>query len=190
MSLVGYDLALSNGKFRRQTGRCSTFGPFGLWERVGRGGNIGPMASVHDVAAAILERQGQMSAMKLQKLVYYCQAWHLVWDEEPLFPDRIEAWANGPVVPALYREHRGQFSVATWSRGDSSRLTHAQIETIEAVLEGYGDRPGQWLSDLTHQERPWREARQGLAPGERGSREITKAAMAEYYGSLYEETGD
>jgi len=49
--------------------------------------------SVHDVAAYILKKQGEMSAMKLQKLVYYSQAWSLVWDEKPLFRAQIEAWA-------------------------------------------------------------------------------------------------
>ena len=42
------------------------------------------MANVDDVAAYILNRQGPMTAMKLQKLCYYSQAWHLVWDSEPL----------------------------------------------------------------------------------------------------------
>src|ERR1700730_81854 len=68
--------------------------------------------TVHDVAAFIVNRQGEMSAMKLQKLVYYSQAWSLVWDDEPLFDDAIEAWANGPVVRALYARHRGQFKVS------------------------------------------------------------------------------
>ena len=56
------------------------------------------MMTVLDVAAYILERQGSMTTMKLQKLVYYCQAWSLVWDERPLFDESIEAWANGPVL--------------------------------------------------------------------------------------------
>ena len=43
------------------------------------------MASVFDVAAYILHRAGTMTAMKLQKLVFYSQAWSLVWDEKPLF---------------------------------------------------------------------------------------------------------
>lgn len=72
------------------------------------------MASAHDVAAYILKRMGQMTAMKLQKLVYYSQAWSLVWDEAPLFNERIEAWANGPVVRELYEAHRGQFQVSEW----------------------------------------------------------------------------
>src|SRR5689334_5878093 len=59
-------------------------------------------ASVHDTAAFILKVHGPVSAMKLEKLVYYCQAWSLVWDERPMFSERIEAWANGPVCPDLY----------------------------------------------------------------------------------------
>jgi len=147
------------------------------------------MATAHDVAAYILENQGEMSAMKLQKLVYYSQAWHLVWDEKPLFAERIEAWANGPVVPKLYQVHRGQFSVHSWSHGDSSKLTPSQRGSIEAVLKFYGDKTGSWLSELTHREHPWRDARAGLAPGERGQHEITKAALAEYYGGLVGATG-
>jgi len=142
------------------------------------------MAKIDDVAAAILERQGRMSTWKLQKLVYYCQAWHLVWEDRPLFSDRIEAWANGPVVPALYSEHRGQFEARTWHKGRPQNLKADEISTIDAVLQTYGGKPGVWLSALTHREPPWRNARRGLAEGERGHREITKAAMAEYYGSL------
>jgi uncharacterized phage-associated protein len=143
------------------------------------------MATVHDVAAYILSKQGRMTAMKLQKLLYYSQAWSLVWDEKPLFKARIEAWANGPVVPEVYREHRGAFNVGkAWPKGHSDALTATERETVDAVLEFYGDKSSQWLSDLTHQEDPWRDARSGFAPGQRCGREITHAAMAEYYGSL------
>jgi uncharacterized phage-associated protein len=145
------------------------------------------MATVFDVAAYILRRQGAMTAMKLQKLVYYAQAWSLVWDERPLFMDRIEAWANGPVCPDLYASHRGAFAVSPeWgaSVGNPAALDAAARETVDAVLEYYGDKAPQWLSDLTHAEDPWRNAREGLADGERGHREITHAAMVEYYEGL------
>jgi uncharacterized phage-associated protein len=142
------------------------------------------MAKVDDVAAAILARQGRMETWRLQKLVYYCQAWHLAWENTPLFPNRIEAWANGPVVPALYAQHRGQYEVRSWNHGDPGNLTAAERETIDAVLKKLGPKSGAWLSALTHREQPWRNARKGLGEGERGQREITKEAMAEYYGSL------
>lgn len=143
------------------------------------------MATAHDVAAYILRKQGEMTAMKLEKLVYYSQAWSLVWDEEPLFKERIEAWVNGPVVPALYRLHRGMFRVSEWLHGDPANLTPQQIETIDAVLDYYGDKSSQWLSDLTHREAPWSAAREGLDPGDPCKREISLAAMAEYYSNPY-----
>jgi uncharacterized phage-associated protein len=141
------------------------------------------VASVHDVAAYILKKTGSITTWKLQKLVYYCQAWSLVWDDKPLFAARIEAWANGPVIPALYQRHRQQFKVASWD-GDPSALSANERETIDAVLKFYGDRSSQWLSDLTHRENPWIDARKGLAPSDRGNVVITPAAMAEYYTSL------
>ena len=145
------------------------------------------MASAHDVAAYILGRQGRMTAMKLQKLVYYSQAWTTVWHERALFPERIEAWANGPVVPELYHVHRGTFELSEWPRGDADLLTAADREAVDAVLDYYGDRPAQWLSDLTHDEDPWLSARVGLAPLERGNHEITLSSMEEYYASLLAE---
>jgi len=122
--------------------------------------------------------------VKLQKLLYYAQAWSLVWDEQPLFPERIEAWVNGPVVPELYESHRGQFTLESLPLGNPDRLTETQRETIDKVLNFYGDKSSQWLSELTHKETPWLQARQGLAPGERGGQEISLATMAEYYESL------
>jgi uncharacterized phage-associated protein len=142
------------------------------------------MVSAHDVAAYILKETGEMTAMKLQKLVYYSQAWSLVWDDRPLFEETIEAWANGPVVPALYQSHRGKFKVLDWPEGDATKLSLEEEETIDAILQHYGPRSSQWLSELTHKEQPWVEARGDLAPGERGNSVISHAAMAEYYGSL------
>ncbi len=143
------------------------------------------MAKVLDVAAYILNKQGPMTAMKLQKLVYYSQAWTLVWDEKPLYRNHIEAWANGPVIPALYKAHRGLFRVGRGTvRGNAARLIANEKETIDAVLRHYGGKSSHWLSELTHSERPWKSARKGLEPGERSNQEITQAAMAEYYGGL------
>jgi uncharacterized phage-associated protein len=140
--------------------------------------------SAHDVAAYILKHIGKMTAMKLEKLVYYCQAWSLVWDERPLFGEEIQAWANGPVIPDLYCVHRGMFYVDEWAQGNPDALDADASETVDIVLDFYGPKSPQWLSDLTHMELPWREARHGLTDDERGSNEITIASMAEYYGGL------
>lgn len=142
------------------------------------------MASAHDVAAYIVKKRGEMTAMKLQKLVYYSQAWHLVWEDKRLFSDRIEAWANGPVVRSLYDKHRGDFKVKSWKYGSSSKLSAKQEESVDAVLKFYGPKSAYYLSELTHSEKPWKEARKGLQPSARSAREITPSAMAEFYSSL------
>lgn len=64
------------------------------------------MANVFDVAKYILEKLGTLSTMKLQKLCYYCQAWSLVWDDTPLFDEKFEAWANGPVCRNCFSHKR------------------------------------------------------------------------------------
>lgn len=142
------------------------------------------MANVLDVAAYIVEQRGRMTAMKLQKLVYYSQAWHLVWEDRPLFTQRIEAWANGPVAPTLYGVHRGQLNVEVVPGGVARNLTVTESESVDVVLGAYADLSALQLSELTHREDPWREARRGLAPGQRGTAEITPASMREYYESL------
>lgn len=139
-----------------------------------------------DVAAYILGEQGEMPAMKLQKLVYYSQAWSLVWDDKPLFRDQIEAWANGPVIRSLYNLLRGKYLIIAIPGGHPESLDETQRETVDAVLKFYGNKSSQWLSDLTHMELPWKEAREsaGLTDGERGQVVISEASMAEYYSSL------
>lgn len=146
------------------------------------------MAEAVDVAVYILEERGPMPAMKLQKLAYYSHAWHLVWEDEPLLSEAIEAWANGPVIRDLYRRHRLQFTVdvSTFPEGHSSSLEEHEKSSVDAVLGFYGDRSAHELSQLTHREAPWRDARAraGLKTGERGDERITDAEMAEYYGGL------
>jgi uncharacterized phage-associated protein len=142
------------------------------------------MATAKDIAAYILKNTGPIPAMKLQKLVYYTQAWSLVWDEKPLFPEKIEAWANGPVVPDLYAAHRLQFLVENIQGGNPAALNQNEKETVDGVLGFYGDKNAQWLSDLTHTEDPWKNARAGIPDSERSNVEITHAAMHEYYSSL------
>jgi uncharacterized phage-associated protein len=145
------------------------------------------MANVFDVAKYILSKRGDMTAMKLQKLVYYSQVWTLVWDEEELYPEPIEAWANGAVIRALFNVHRNMFKVseATFSNGNVSSLTTSQRDNIDKVLDFYGEYTAQQLSDINHQEDPWVNARKGLSPMARSNVEITKGAMLEYHSGIW-----
>ena len=143
-----------------------------------------PKIRVFDVAAYILEQKESMTTMKLQKLVYYSQAWSLVWDEKPLFEEAIEAWANGPVIRDLFDYHRGMYQILSMPIGNPRLLNQEQRDTVDAVLEYYGDQPAQWLIDLTHMEEPWIQTRKGLPIQERGNRVIPLDVIADYYSSL------
>lgn len=143
------------------------------------------MANVFNVAQYVLNHKGSMTTMKLEKLVYYCQAWSLAWDGVPLFDEDFQAWANGPVCPVLFMSHKGRF----WLEADfydkyECKFSAEQIETMNSVLSTYGDKTPQWLSELTHKERPWRETRNGIAPGDSCDKVIPKELMQEYYGGL------
>lgn len=142
------------------------------------------MANVFDVASYILEQHGAMSTMKLQKLCYYSKAWHLVWEETPLYPEVTQAWANGPVVPSLYQEHKSQYTISELTRGDKNALTDVERESIDIVLRHYGSMKAFELSDLTHRESPWLNARGDAAAGERSNAVITDQDMYEYYDGL------
>jgi uncharacterized phage-associated protein len=142
------------------------------------------MADVFDVAQFILKKHGPMSAMKLQKLVYYSQAWHTVWADKALFRNKIEAWKDGPVCPALWKKHALSFTVSKIVGGDPDTLTAREKKTVKQVLDFYGKRSAQWLSDLTHSEDPWIDARKGVRKGAPSNNEITTRAMSEYYHSL------
>ncbi len=142
------------------------------------------MSDVFDAAQYVLELCGEMTAMKLQKLIYYSQAWHIAWTDDVLFPNKIEAWADGPVCPDLFQIHRGYFRVSKLRQGESKNLTADQRDTIERIVKFYGDKSPQWLSDLTHMEDPWREARRGIPDRAPSNAEITPTAMGTYYAAL------
>lgn len=143
------------------------------------------MANVFDTAKYILEKSGDMSTMKLQKLCYYCQSWSLVWDDAQLFPEDFQAWANGPVCPELFYKTQGRYSVtADDETGGDGDLTENQKDTIDRVVEHYGVHNAQWLSQLTHMEDPWKQARENVPANGTCDNVITKESMAMYYGGI------
>lgn len=143
--------------------------------------------SIFDVAKYLLENKGEMTAMKLQKLAFYVKAWGLVWDEEEIFPESFQAWANGAVSPVLYDRHRGQFKITpeqfAFANSDNIKAEHK--ETIDKVLEFYGNYTAQQLSDINHQESPWIDARGDLPATARSNEIISTAAIAEYYSGVW-----
>tara|TARA_Y100001960_G_scaffold333476_1_gene438823 strand:- start:5347 stop:5793 length:447 start_codon:yes stop_codon:yes gene_type:complete len=146
------------------------------------------MANIFDVAKYILDTTGgYMSTMKLQKLCYYSQAWNLVWENEPLFEEEFQAWVNGPVNMDLFQVHKGEMSISYKEIPDGLKqnlLTEKQILNIQQVLNFYGDKTGAWLSELSHKESPWLDARGDLPPSKISSKVISKSSIRNYYLSL------
>ena len=136
------------------------------------------MAKVQDVAKFIQDKTGA-NGLRLQKLLYYCQAWSLVWSKHPLFDDRIEAWEKGPVSPHVFGEEKNG-----GIKGDSSGVLPEQLKAIEAVLGLYGDKSGEWLSRLAHREQPWKTARGGLSKEASSKAVISQDSIQAYYSSI------
>jgi uncharacterized phage-associated protein len=144
-------------------------------------GDAVTVENVNDVAAGLLLRTGRIAPTKFQKLLYYAQAWNLATTGEALFEDRIEAWTNGPVVADVWRAHREETYLDSWPDGDVERLGSSALHLLDWVTAAYGHLSPTALSNLTHAEAPWREARRGVEPGRRSSREIAPSAMATFY---------
>lgn len=145
------------------------------------------MAHVQDVAAYILGKQGGMTAMKLQKLCYYSYGYHLAWEERRLFPERFEAWANGPVCPELYRLHRGRLQLEPGDvSGNLGELDEGERESVDLVLGSYGGLTAHQLSAMTHHEAPWVHARvrAGAAPLERSNERLADEEIFEFFDAL------
>jgi len=142
--------------------------------------------SALDVAQEILVQTGPIDTWKLQKLCYYAQATHLALNGEVLFRDRIEAWAAGPVIRTLYREHRKKYQIADLTAGNAAHVQSHPTgpQTIRTVLARYGDLRGDQLSAMTHREWPWRQARGDLPPNASSDVEVSVEVMRDYYAWL------
>ena len=142
------------------------------------------MASVLDVAKAVLDVSGPVTTMKLEKLVYYCQALSIVKCGHTIFPEQMEAWVNGPVAPALFKAHAKRYVVTALDFdgvGDSSKLSPSDQEVVRTVVGKLGGLSGEELRELSHVEAPWRDARGDASAHERCNNVIPTAAMAAYY---------
>ena len=125
-----------------------------------------------------------ISNLKLQKLVYYAQAWSLAARGKPLFEEDFQAWAHGPVVPSLFRAFRDFGMDPIPEPASVPRLDEETVELLTEVLDIYGEHSAKKLEQLTHRERPWRDARGDLPAEARSDAVITKAAMRSYYREL------
>jgi uncharacterized phage-associated protein len=138
---------------------------------------VGTVASSRDIAQYLLDQHGPMETWKLQKLVYYVQAWHLALHDRPAYDDQIEAFVDGPVARDLFCAHQNQRVVRIIWKADASRVTDTVRAVAGSVWEAYGDESGEALRELSHAEPAWLEAREGLKPNEPSDRPLSTETM-------------
>ena len=120
---------------------------------------------------------------KLQKLVYYAQAWSLVLNNEKLFNERIEAWVHGPAIPDLYDKFKkfGAEPISVDEKDLHFSLSDKQVEVLDNVWKVYGKYDANYLEVLTHSELPWQEARTGLEISDTSNNEISEESIKNFY---------
>ncbi|MCR4609774.1 MAG: DUF4065 domain-containing protein [Eubacterium sp.] len=138
-------------------------------------------ASAKDVAKYILQRKGSITTMALEKLVYYCKVWCLVWYGKNIISETPEAWRNGPVFPSLFEIHRGKRIIRPDMINSDHRFTEGETRFIDDILSVYGDFEAEELSNMTHIEDPWNVARDGLPKNDSSKEKITDDMILSYY---------
>ena len=154
-----------------------------------------PPTSASEIASQILvlARRDAKSVdpLKLQKILYYCQASALVEHGEPLFAESIEAWSWGPVVDKVYQEYKpfGKKPIDT-TDVEQPTLSSDEIDLIESVWLLYRDVSSIELSNQTHNEDPWINARGGLAPTDRSAQPIRLEDIKTYFDERLKKAND
>ena len=154
-----------------------------------------------DIARYVItynEHKGDfISNKKLQKLLYYVEAWGLVYMNSIIDED-FEAWVHGPVIPSVYAEFKkhGASIIQLQYPNDTKpseqlkkyetelKITSNEKELIEQIILKYGALSSFELELLSHSETPWLEARKGLEPHESCNSKIEKATMKQYYSEM------
>jgi uncharacterized phage-associated protein len=122
-----------------------------------------------------------LSNLKLQKLVYYAQAWYLALHDQPLFDEDFEAWIHGPVIPALYQEYKEFGWKPILKDVESPNFSDQVNEFLTELTQAYFGCDAFELEQMTHCEDPWIEARGNIPQDAPSNAIISKEAMKEYF---------
>ena len=128
---------------------------------------VGPMVSALQVAEYFLwlmdEEAGDLiSNLKLQKLLYYAQGFHVaLYNGQPLFKDPMKAWMHGPVVPEVYNYY-SRFGSNAIPRPKTNNFNDPEKQDfLEEVYSVYGQFSAWKLRSMTHEEPPWENTIRG-----------------------------
>lgn len=136
-----------------------------------------------DVAQYLIDTHGAMTNLKLQKILYFVQAWNLTWNGDPAFQGEIQAWQMGPASPELYEaaKHYGKEPVRVLSSANPELVDEDLRAVIAAIMEHYGEMTAGQLVELTHEDSAWVAARDGLPEEMPSDLAITENAMRSWH---------
>jgi uncharacterized phage-associated protein len=144
-----------------------------------------PASQVADYLIRFSQDHGDpISNLKLQKLLYYAQAWHLALYDKPLFQEKIEAWIHGPAVKSVYRVFKDWSWKPITARPTKPDLPKRVTKHLDEVMEVYGGLSAFDLERLTHSEKPWQKARGNTPKDESSSAIISHDDMRKFYRSM------
>lgn len=105
-----------------------------------------------------VEHGDTISNLKLQKLLYYMQGFHLAFFDAPFFNESIEAWTYGPVVPVVFREFKRYQNRAINPHNYCGELvlTDEEQQMFDRVYNEYNRFSAVALMQMTHSEGPWK----------------------------------
>lgn len=151
---------------------------------------MGLVLSCFDIADYFIQLANEtgsfISNLKLQKLVYYAQAWHLALYNAPLFEEEFQAWVHGPVIPTLYQKYKS-FGWQPILVAATPTLPANISQFLKDVADEYFACDAYQLEQMTHAEDPWKWAREDLPPDAPSNAVIQKEWMKEYYGARVED---
>ena len=128
-----------------------------------------------------------LTNLKLQKLVYYSQAWYLALYDKPLFDNKFEAWVHGPVNRGLYDRFKDYKWNTITEDIQNPELLEQVKNHLEEIIKAFGDETAYSLERMVHHEEPWMEARGGLSEDALCSNIISEDTMKRYYRNLANE---
>ncbi|MCD4714062.1 MAG: DUF4065 domain-containing protein [Clostridiales bacterium] len=137
----------------------------------------------------IISRSVEITPLALQKLLYFTQAFHKVFEGNFMFDEDCEAWVHGPVYREIYSKYRnrGYNPIEdSLEQFDCFDLTESEREVIDAVINYFGCYSGKILETMTHIEPPWKDTRAGLSENEVSNRIIRKELIERYFNQVYE----
>jgi uncharacterized phage-associated protein len=141
----------------------------------------------------ILMKGGAMSHLKIQKVLFYIQAYHLAYFDKSIVEDDFQAWVHGPVSRKIYDSAKDLSILHTelkfiLEKDEQSpidiinnSLTVSQIELVNDVIDELKGLSGLQLENMTHSEEPWLYARRGYESGERCAVIIPNELIKDYY---------